>query len=451
MALNQYLSHWFWRPTHTPLPLWWLIIPILAVSVGAVFLIKMTSFRPCINLLALILIGFAVQQGFALMEGRGINGIRDRMLHTGHALFAVEAVKQPNMLRVARHYQTLVETGELEVYPNATKPPGQLLFYMATERMSRLLPWASDNMLERMATFASFFWPLLSYFTLVPLYLLSRLYLDPKQAYVPCILYLCMPPVALITLHLDQCLYPFLFVTTVALFVHGVRLKKTALLFCAGVTTSVAVFVSFSLVILLPFIFLILALEVIPRVAWGRTGNSENRRQLLAHAALRLICYLSGAALVQGVFFLLLNYNVFENYRFSMSIHQGFRIEEWPLRTIVYIGCLDLLEFAIWSGGAVVSLAAVYAVRSCRRLQPSDDSCKPIVVSFCAVLLAMAFMGSTVAETARLWIFLTPLITLFASKELIAVFGLRSWFAAGTLAVLQVLNIFGIKMWQDFF
>lgn len=451
LSLSESLPHWFWRSTYTPLPLWWLIIPILVVSVGAIFLIKMTSFRPCINLLALILVGFTMQQGFALMEGRGINGIRDRMVKTGHALFAVEAVKQPEMLRVARHYQTLVEAGDLAPYPNSTKPPGQLLFYMATERVSRLMPGASDNKLGRMTTFASFLWPLLCYLTLIPLYLLSRLYLDQKQAYVPCILYLCLPPVALITLHLDQCLYPMLFVTAIALFVYGVKSEKTALLFCAGVTTSFAVFVSFSLVILLPFIFLILALEVISKMPWGRDGPSKSRRELLTKATLRLISYLSGAAIVQGLFFLLLNYNVFDNYKFSMSIHQGFRIEEWPLRTIVYIGCLDLLEFAIWSGGAVVTLAAVYVIRSCRRLQPNGDNLKPIVMSFCAILLALAFMSRTVAETARLWIFLTPFIALFASKALISVFRLRFWFATGTLAVLQVLNIFGIKMWQDFF
>lgn len=451
IPLRQYLDYWYWPAIFTPLPLLWLIVPLLALLIGCVLLIARTSAGSPIVLACLIVSGFAAQQGFALMEGRGIDGIRDRIVRSGHAAFAFEAVKQDSMSRVSRQYQAMIEAGELTRYPNATKPPGQLLFYMVTERMSCLMPGEIYTPIGRLATFASLLWPLICYLPVVPLYFLSRLCLEPRQAYIPCVLFLCLPSVTLITMHLDQCLYPTLAVTMIALAAYGIRLGKPILLLCAGMITSVAVFVSFALVALVPFAALMVASNVFRPFGLAQAGQARSRRQLLVDAALHLVWYLVGIALVEGILYLALGYNAAENYRFAMSIHQGFKIKVWNLWTAVSMGGLNLFEFAVWSGGAVVLLAAANIVKPRGGSHALEGVVGSVIMSFCIVLFALAFMSKTAGETARLWLFLTPLLVLLSARGLVILFGERPWLAVAVVAALQTANTFGIKAWQDFY
>jgi hypothetical protein len=98
---------------------------------------------------ALIAGGYLFQEGLAWSEGRGLNGLRDRMVTSGHAEFATVAVQQRSLWSVLTHYEQKVEGGELLRYAHS-KPPGQLLFYMATERISRLMS-SSDQPDARLA------------------------------------------------------------------------------------------------------------------------------------------------------------------------------------------------------------------------------------------------------------------------------------------------------------
>ncbi len=56
------------------------------------------------------------------------------MVNTGHAEFVTVAVNCDDALKVARDYEQLVKAGELGTYAHS-KPPGQLLLYIATSRM----------------------------------------------------------------------------------------------------------------------------------------------------------------------------------------------------------------------------------------------------------------------------------------------------------------------------
>lgn len=111
VPLNEYIPHWFWNPTTAPRPNWWLIFLIIGIVFGCVFFIQKTSFNAGINILVIIITGFIFQHTFALMEGRGIDGIRDRMIHTGHSVFATETVKQ---LGDKRLFQFLIRFGYSE-------------------------------------------------------------------------------------------------------------------------------------------------------------------------------------------------------------------------------------------------------------------------------------------------------------------------------------------------
>jgi len=450
IPIADHLPWWFWKPTVLPRPDWWWIFPALATSIGAVLFIKSSKLPVWANLLALIFVGFTVQHMFARIEGYGLGAMRARMLHTGHSRFAKTAVTQDSLLFVARRYEGLIKIGAIPRYPHVTKPPGQLLVYMLTHRLARAIPWIDGNELQKTATFASYAWPALSYLCLVPLYLLSRLCIRGRKAYVPLLLYLSVPSVTLVTLHLDQCLYPLLFVAPVSLFAHGLRAGRSWPFFSAGVLTGCAVFVSFSLVALLPFLALVLVLNVTGRLSSPQVLRRDSRRALLA-AGLRACLYVAGLVAVEVVFARVFYYDVIENYRFSMSAHQAWKIADWTWLVALQVGSVDILEFMLWSGWAVSLLAIVYSGRSCCKAWRRTGMCVDAGTAFVVLVLALAFFGKTVGETGRLWIFLTPLVVLFAGKELRLLFRRRIWLATGTLVVLQVLAVFAIKMWQDFY
>jgi hypothetical protein len=233
--IGKVLAYWFWKPTTAPRPAWWLIFLAITCMLGLILFVRRSKLSIAANLVVIILVGFAPQHAFGLMEGRGLSGVRDRMLRAGHTSFARDAVKKMDLLEVARDYEELIERRELSRYPNSTKPPGQLLVYMLTERISRAFPQLGTNALLRMATLASLLYPFLTYLTVIPLYALSRLHLDGKAAYVPAVVFLCLPNVTLMSLHLDQCLYPLLFTSALALFSYGYRQQGTLLLVLSGV------------------------------------------------------------------------------------------------------------------------------------------------------------------------------------------------------------------------
>ena len=182
IPLLQFLPGWFWSVQSKPLPSWWLVLPILVAAIAISRTILRNPERQARNLLLLILLGFFLQQGFAWMEGRGLDGIRDRMVNTGHRDFALEAVKQNDVWRVATEYESLLENGNLARYPHATKPPGQLIFYMFVERLSSLFGFfLPQNDLPRLTSFASFLFPVLTYLSVIPLFF----YPEASQTTVP--------------------------------------------------------------------------------------------------------------------------------------------------------------------------------------------------------------------------------------------------------------------------
>ena len=452
VPLNEYIPHWFWVPTTAPRPNWWLIFLIIGIVIGCVLFIQKTSFYAGINILILIITGFIIQHTFALMEGRGIDGIRDRMIHTGHSVFATETVKQlgdKRLLFVARNYQNLIEDGTLSIYPTATKPPGHILFYMFTDRLSRRIVGEWDTSLQRLTTFASLFWPLLSYLPILPIYLLAKLFINGKLAYVPCILYLCIPSVTLMTLHLDQCLYPLLFISAVTSFIYGAVLRNTTLIVLAGVISSLSVYISFSLLVVPVFILFILLLDRMKSLLSTKPENAKPPDPVLASNA-KFFLYSVGFVAVNASLFFLLNYNLLTNYLFILSNHQTFKITDWSVGITLYVGGLDILEFALWVGLPLFSLSISHALREFRQMTAQNDIYTLSASAYLLVLFGLAFLGRTVAETARLWLFLTPLVVIFAGREITLIFWRSPWKAVMSLALIQTVYTFVIKMWQDF-
>jgi len=157
-----------------------------------------------------------------------------------------------------------------------------------------------------------------------------------------------------------------------------------------------------------------------------------------------------GFVAITASLFFLLNYNLLTNYLFILSNHQTFKITEWSIGTTIYVGWLDILEFALWVGLPLFSLSIFHALRVFRKITVQNDVYTLSASAYLLVLFGLAFFGRTVAETARLWLFLTPLMVIFAGREITLIFRKSPWNAVMFLALIQTVYTFVIKMWQDF-
>ncbi len=170
------------------------------------------SISPRLFLFLAIMAGTTLQWGFAMTEGRGVDGLRDRVVTSGHAEFVRKAVKNTDIPFTMSHYESLAESGKLGVFSKA-KPPGQILFYMITERFSEWVLGKPDDNRERvhkLQDFITLVWPFFAALAALPLYALTVRLSDAAAARMAVGLYFLTPSFNRVTLHTDQVLFPLL-------------------------------------------------------------------------------------------------------------------------------------------------------------------------------------------------------------------------------------------------
>ena len=452
IPIAKSIPHWFGLVTTSSRTVWWLFFPILALSIGVILVIRKISSRG-VSILIIIAAGVIIQHAFGLMEGRGIDGIRDRTTKTGHAYFAFEALDKNSFLLVASFYDDLITRKVLPDYPNSTKPPGQLLFYMLNERAARFLPGVWDSELQRLATFITIMWPILAFLPVIFIYILSREIHERNDVFIiASILYIFIPSLILIPLHLDQCLYPLLFIFTLVIFVFGIKKNSLPLFFISGFVTGLAMFISFSLIAIPFYIVLILMIKTGATLLSKEQSFLRNPAQIIRENFKIGLVYGLGLFFLEACLFLNLSYNVVESYQSVMSNHFNFRIHVWSPQIILGMGALNILEYSLWTGVPLFGLMVIYGIRSFKKLLNGNLDISLIMGAATPILfLILALFGGTAGETARLWIFLTPLTVIFSAKEIANTFRERVWNTVTFLILLQMITAFSLKMWQDFY
>lgn len=438
LPLFQLLPHWFWSLELRPLPWWWLGLPLLPLAAWLVFAVLGAPGRVRRNLWLLILGGYLLQQDLAWMEGRGLAALSDRLGgEGGHGRLVQAAVAQPSAWRVLTQYEELLESGELGPFPHATRPPGQLLLLMGMDRLAEFLDPEATGPALRLARLAAWVFPLLSYLVVVPLFHLCRLYLHEAAAWIAVLLYLVVPSTALITLHLDQCLFPVVAWSCAGLYARALRRDRPGAALGAGALFYLGLFLSFGLA----------AMGVVLGVLHFQTAREEGRSQWRV-AALAGAGFLGVGLIFQGCF----DYHLLQRYRLAVNAHQHFKGVEWDAGQILYCALLNLVEFAVWCGPPLVLLCAaqlrsVWARREEWRWGAEEAWALALVLT----LGGLALFGRTAGETARLWIFLLPLVLMTATGPLARLAPPARERAAVLVVVLQVLTAVVLKRCQDFF
>lgn len=432
-----------WKYKLHPIPVFHAWIALAFVVFSAAIAVSFSKLDYRIKLAALILLGTALQFSFAYSKGQGLDGIRDRMVTLGHGEFANVAAEQTDTLSALRNYETLAKKKLYGHIPS--KPPGTLLFYMLTERVSYML-WHGSTAAERggdLRTFASLTWPFISYLVLIPLFYLAReLTGNRETAVLACLTYIAVPSVTLITLHTDQVIYPFLAVLSVLMAVFAVRRDNLWLAVLCGIATYTAVYFSFGLAVVV-FLF---PLPLFFTTEDGAPGSFAPALKAIGGIA-------AGWILADRLAAAALNYDIFLRYKLAIEHHANWKVWENTLGTILRFGLTDIAEFSAWVGLPLAVLCFVclgVAVHQFINRKPGASSAYTAALT--GIFIFLLAFGKTKGETARLWLFLVPFICISAGNFIQT----RAWSGRNKLlfAMAMLLLEFGTTYftlhYQDF-
>ena len=451
LAYFQIIPVWFWYFSSNS----WGGIGCLAALLALAALLVMLStgnhrLGHATTVAAMVVIGASLQFCFAWLEGRNLDGLRDRVIIAGHSEFVDAAVRQHDAGQVLRNYEQLAESGHLGRF-SPSKPPGTLLFYMATEAIANAIsPLPATDLEERgkrLRDVITFFWPAVAALAVVPLYYLCLIWLAPAGARLAAGLYLATPSFELVTLHTDQVLFPLLFngclwlsSIVFARALAGRRAAEPSLAF--GAAVYLAAF--FQLPLILAAVPYGVTLVIF---AWREWRGSIRGwwQPLVALAAAPAIGALSMTALFWGVW----GYDPIQRYFAAAAYHRAWYHWAPAMRINGAIG--NLLEISVWAGPALMTLFAAAIAAAWRQvIGRSNAGAEGLILGTALIMIWLMFLGNTIAEVARLWIFVIPSICLAAAWYLTSCLRQPAFSASAAVLMTQLICVYVIKVRMDF-
>ncbi len=407
------------------------------------------------NLLILFSLGWFIQVGFGVIEGQGFESLRQKYATSKHKSHAMKAsVDDISLLETVRDYENLYGSTMFQ----STKPPGTLLIYIMTRYISN---WITPQSTQEgrflvLTTFEAYVFPFISFLVLFVLYEFSRTLLPEEDRVLPSILYILLPNVILLTLFLDQVLYPLLFISGAFIVVHTVQKQSFPMAILSGALIYIFTFFTFSMLPLIPFATLYIGIDFLVNRQDSKLPNSLSL----------FLGIMIGIGLMLAVFYYALDYNMYLRYQGAMRVVRNFdfllRVDAprgeglpntgflLPPKYILGALYLNNTEFASAVGFPIYLLFIIQGVRTfvsfIRKRATTQDG---ILASFFATFLAMNIFAPIQGEAARLWIFWTPMVVLFA------VVGMATIFKRGSrivylMVVLQLVTIYLTFKFQDF-
>lgn len=432
--------HWYFTPWPPALHL---LPQVVGMTAAAFAIAYLTRRRPLLCLLVLIATGYGLQLGLAHLDGLGLDGLSRHMTHLAHKTFGHAATALDGDLSWVRDYEGTLSRYDRLGFNAKSKPPGTMLLYVATERLANLGTWDAPflDRKARMADFAALSWPAVSVLVLLPVWWVGRRYSESTTALSAAALLVLVPPLQLMTLHVDQTWMPVLALSTIALGLWAASADSVRAQFAAGALFYLCLFVGFSLV----GICIVLAVAVL--AIHMRRGETplQTTRLVATHA----VCFALGLLVLHGLALLLLNYDATVRFERALVFHRHFKRWDSRTSTRLYFAVLNSVEWIHWVGIPVTALwlaSAWRGVRSWRRPQILDALSLGLLITF----LATALLGSTKAESARLWLWFAPLACLGAAQTIRRL--PRPWGSVMFTAVLaaQLITTVLLRLRQDF-
>ncbi len=358
------------------------------------------------NLAMVMLLGYALQAGFGFIDGGGFESLRLKLVNSGQNRYAVNTAADPELYRALVNYDA--RYGQDMIL--GTKPPGGLGFYILLKDLSDLgrPPGSTAERYLGLTVFASYIFPALAVLVAVALTRLSLKLGRPELGLIATLAVFATPNFLLDQGQLDQYLYPLFFTAIVALLVWTTRSRSIALALLSGGLTFVAVYVSFSLLPLLLIGAVWLGLDPI-------LDRSEGR---LTEAARLLAGFAAGLLAAAALFRFGLNYDPLMRYQSALAAHRTHKLFEGGLAEIGLAAVQNNLEFALWTGLPLVCLSLYRVIRGLARLlRGRGGSHERLAAVLALTYLGLNLFGQTRGEVGRLWLFMLPLIALYAVDQ----------------------------------
>ncbi len=373
---------------------------MLAFAFLAVFVIFKLTKQPFLSIAIAMVCLFGLQIGYGFVLGNGFESLRVK-----YAKAAVSEELQTvcqareSLLESVRNYEAIYGDN----FWLGTKPPGFFSFYALLKVGVGLFrpavltdPQACFITLTK--NFA-YFLPLLATFLLLPLYLIQKQLTSRSLPFLSALVYISAPSLILMTLLIDQFLFPLLFTLFLLVLALMITRQSPVFAFLAGCLAYLLVFVSFSL---LP----VLGLAVI----WLFVDYFVNRpKRNFRRILLLLVAFLGGLLLTSLLIWFLLGYNPLARYQFAFQRHREIKQFEFSLRWILQYGFLNHVDFMLWTGFGLLFLFYLSSLRACFLfLQRQATTYDGFRIAFFLTFLALNLVGQTKSEVGRLWVFLLP-------------------------------------------
>ncbi len=426
-----HFMHFMKKPPGSP----WLYMPLTLIAALGLYLVYKFRERKAPAIIILILLGYVLQIGTGFLDGHGINAFRSRLLSFGHAEFVKLASADLDTKLIVTNYEDIL-TDNPQIKFAHTKPPGQLLFYVLSQRITETIsPSASYTpRAVKLTLFISLVWPLLAFLVIWPMYSVARALYDHRTALMAATLYLFVPSVMLVILHLDQVLYPLLFMLAISMALKAGQKSSYIWAGLCGVFVYLAAYVSFSLIVAWP-------------VAAGLMTAVSKRRFWWKGILLSIV----GAAVMYWLFYSAFNYSALTRFENAMAYHRAWKAWQPGLSNAFEFGVLNLIEFFCWVGLPIAVLFLVSAWDSVKDVLAKrfKNIRWPVIISVLA-LGGIALFGETKGEVGRLWIFMIPLVCIIAASEIVRRFSRTSDRTFLYIVTLQFITVMLIKHFQDF-
>jgi hypothetical protein len=269
----------------------------------------------------------------------------------------------------------------------------------------------------------------------------GRQFLVDENPYLPLIFYLTCSNVLLIPLFLDQVLYPLLFMLCLLFLWQTLKRQSFIFSIITGALIYTAMYFTFSM---LPVIFLAILWVVIETLR-----NRENWN--LAKTAKALIGLAVGIILLYIILRVILNYDFFTRYTHAFSRHIAIKVYNPSLKNLLETILVNNIDIAAWTGFSIFLLFIVRVIKAVIAfLQKKATRLDELTAVFVLTYGGLNVMGQTRGEVGRIWLFLVPLLTLFAAAEAVNLFKKKDY-GIYLIIGIQLTTVFLTFKFQDFF
>ncbi len=422
-------EEWRWHgrpPAPSSFPRWWPALVLLAVYLLAVvFWIdgcgadRPSRRREWAILAFLIVMAPAIQVAFTYIHHRyPVASYLYRTISHKNGFWQVATGAATDLNLYLRTYPQ-----QMQAHPFVhitTHPPGDIVYIRLWRRGFEILPGASRAVAQYLRTYncadlrfvnledsqiasalAQMVIPLFSGLTTVPLYLLGKRLAGPRAGFRASALYIIVPSLTLFTMRWDQ-LYP-LFLCFSLYWLHlALEDRRLALFFLSGLTASVASFMSFGNLTILPA----LGAYSLAHLAFTDLSRWREwlRRTWRGWGLLAL-----GSASVWLVYQAVYGVSFWDVFSTAMQTHFYLGRSYW-----LWVG-YNPYDFLTFLGVPVAVLFVTESVCAWRRAVPLVSLKALPALAISATLLALDLSGAARGEVGRMWLLWMPATCLVAA------------------------------------